>query len=155
MTIRCCFPSKRFKNANMSERRVDGFFYGLFMDVAVLAKSGVIPVNPRRAYVNDFALRIGNRATLVSSPGARAYGMLIALTHSELDRLYAAPGLEQYRPEAVLALPMDGGSVPALCYNLLVPPQADERNPDYALRLQQALRELRFPSDYIDSVTSA
>jgi hypothetical protein len=84
MTIKMLLPLLEFKKANMSERRVDGFFYELFMDVAVLGKSGVIPVNPRRAYVNDFALRIGNRATLVSSPGARAYGMLIALTHSEL-----------------------------------------------------------------------
>lgn len=139
----------------MSERRVDGFFYGLFMDVAVLGKSGVIPINARRAYVDDFALRIGNRATLVSTLGARAYGMLIALTHSELERLYSAPGLEQYRPEAVLARPLDGGSVPALCYNLLAAPRADEKNPDYAVRLQQALRELRFPNEYVDSVRNA
>jgi hypothetical protein len=139
----------------MSERGVDGFFYGLFMDVALLAKSGVVPMNARRAYVDDLALRIGNRATLVATPGARAYGMLIALTHSELERLYDAPGLEQYRPEAVLAHPLDGGSVPALCYNLLVAPRADEKNPDYAVRLQRALRELHFPNEYVDSVTSA
>jgi hypothetical protein len=37
----------------MSERRLDGFFYGLFMDVAVLAKSGVVPMNGRRAYVDS------------------------------------------------------------------------------------------------------
>lgn len=139
----------------MSERRVDGFFYGLFMDVAVLGKSGVVPMNVRRAYVEDFALRIGNRATLVATEGARAYGMLIALTHSELDRLYGAPGLEQYRPEAVLAYATDGGSVPALCYNLLIAPRADEKNADYAIRLRQALRELSFPDDYVDSISNA
>jgi hypothetical protein len=137
----------------LNERGVDGFFYGLFMDVALLRNSGVRPVNPRRAYLDDFALRIGNRATLVPSAGARAYGMVIALTHSELQHLYGAPGLDQYRPEAVLARLMDGVAVPALCYNLLVEPQADERNLDYAARLQQALRQLEFPSDYIDSVT--
>jgi hypothetical protein len=137
----------------LSERRVDGFFYGLFMDAAVLRNSGAQPVNPRRAYVDDFALRIGNRATLVPSPGARAYGMVIALTHSELERLYGAPGLDQYRPEAVLARLLDGALVPALCYNLLVEPRADERNLDYAARLQQTLRQLEFPSEYIDSVT--
>ena len=90
----------------MSDRRLDVFFYGLFMDIAVLRESGVAPINPRRAYVDDFALRIGQRATLVPLAGARSYGMLFALTHSELDRLYAAPGLEQYRPEAVLAQPL-------------------------------------------------
>ena len=66
----------------MSERRVNGFFYGLFMDVAVLRNSGAMPADPRQAYVDDFTLRIGQRATLIPSAGARAYGMLIALTHS-------------------------------------------------------------------------
>ena len=80
--------------------------------------------------------------------------MLIALTHGELDRLYRAPGLDQYRPEAVLARCMDGGSIAALCYNLPVASQAEERNPDYAARLQQVLRDLEFPAEYVDSVTS-
>jgi hypothetical protein len=138
----------------MSERRVDAFFYGLFMDVAVLRSSGVEPALPRRAYLDDFALRIGNRATLVATPGARAYGMLLALTHSELDHLYRAPDLDRYRPEAVVVRLMQGGSVPALCYNLILEPQADERNPDYAARLQRTLRDLNFPSAYVDSVTA-
>src|SRR5262249_2387697 len=83
----------------MTERRVDAFFYGLFMDRVILGASGVAPVNPRRVYVDDVALWIGQRATLVPSRGARAYGMLFALTHAELDRLYTAPGLEAYRAE--------------------------------------------------------
>lgn len=138
----------------MNERRLDGFFYGLFMDVAVLRQSGVAPANPRPAYLQDFALRIGNRATLIPSAGTRAYGMVIALTHSELERLYNAPGLTQYRAEAVLAqLLSGGGSVPALCYNLLLEPQPDERNPEYALKLQKALRDLGcFPAEYVASV---
>lgn len=138
----------------MNDRRIDGFFYGLFMDVGTLRNSGVVPVNPRRAYVDGFALRIGNRATLIPSGGARAYGMLIALTHAELERLYGAPGLDQYRAEAVLACCMDGGAAPALCYNLLGEPRAEERNPDYARRLQQVLRELKFPAEYVNSITT-
>jgi hypothetical protein len=139
----------------MSERRVDGFFYGLFMDVAVLRSSGVEPADPRPAYVDNFTLRIGNRATLVATPGARAYGMLIALTHSELDHLYRAADLDQYRPEAVVARLMEGGgSVPALCYNLVLEPRAGEGNPDYAKRLQRTLRDLNFPSAYVDSVSA-
>lgn len=137
----------------MSERRVNGFFYGLFMDAGVLRNSNVVATSLRRAYANDFALRIGNRATLVPSAGSRAYGMLIALTHGELDRLYQAPGLDQYRPEAILARCMDGGSIPALCYNLPVAPLADERNPGYAARLQQVLRDLEFPAEYVNSIT--
>lgn len=112
----------------MSDRRIDAFFYGLFMDIAILRESGVAPINPRRAFVDDFALRIGQRATLLPSVGGRAYGMLYALKHSELERLYTAPGLEQYRPEAVLAQPLEGTPGPALCYNLREAPHPHERN---------------------------
>lgn len=137
----------------MSDRRIDAFFYGLFMDIDVLRENNVEPVNPRRAYVGDFALRIGQRATLLPFVGARAYGMLFALTHPELERLYAAPGLEQYRPEAVLAQPLEGTSAPALCYNLCEAPRPHERNPEYAARLQRALSKLDFPQEYVASVS--
>jgi len=137
----------------MTDRRIDAFFYGLFMDVDVLRESKVTPSNPRRAYVADFALRIGQRATLLPAAGARAYGMLIALTHRELERLYTAPGLEQYRPEAVLAQTLGGTLVPALCYNLREAPAAHERNPDYATRLQGVLHKLNFPPEYIAAVS--
>lgn len=137
----------------MSERCIDAFFYGLFMDDALLRASGVEPKRPRPAFVDDFELRIGQRATLVPAPGARAYGMLFSLTHTELEQLYAAPGLEQYRPEAVFAKAADNISTPALCYNLLHPPRADERNPEYALRLQDILTRLGFPEEYVASVS--
>src|SRR6476660_715846 len=124
------------------------------MDSAILRASGVTePANPRRAFVDDFELRIGKRATLVPRAGARSYGMLFALTHVELDLLYAAPGLEQYRAEAVLARPIDGVVTPALCYNLRDPPQADEWNADYASRLQDALARLDFPEEYVASIS--
>ncbi len=135
----------------MNDRRIDTFFYGLFMDREVLREAGVAPINPRRAYVDEFALRIGQRATLVASPGVRVYGVLFSLTHAELDRLYAAPGLEQYRPEAVLAQPLEGAPTPtpALCYNLRDAPPSLERNPEYAARLQRALSRLDFPAEYV------
>jgi hypothetical protein len=144
-------------NASMStqtgERCIDAFFYGLFMDVSILRQNGVTPTNLRRAYVADLALRIGQRATLVPSSGARAYGVLMALSHSNLEKLYSAPGLEQYRPEAVLGHTLDGVSVPALCYNLREEPQPGERNPEYAMRLQGVLSNLGFPREYIESVS--
>lgn len=133
-------------------RRLDVFFYGLFMDFGVLREHRVEPVDPRRAYADGFALRIGRRAALVPSPGARAWGMLVSLTHAELDRLYAAPGLEPYRPEAILVQPIGGPPASALCYNLPEAPPPEERNPEYAARLQQVLRALGFPPDYVASV---
>jgi len=137
----------------MATRQIDVFFYGLFMDGQVLREAGTKPSNFRRAYVADFALRIGQRATLVPSRGARAYGMLIALTHAELERLYSAPGLEVYRPEAVIAHPFEGEAMPALCYNLVQAPEPQERNPEYAMRLRGILGDLDFPVEYVKSVT--
>jgi hypothetical protein len=138
--------------SEQSERRIDTFFYGLFMDASLLRQSGVAPANPRRAYVVDFALRIGQRATLVNSDGARAFGMLMALTHADLERIYGAPGLEEYRPEAVLAHTLEGTPVPALCYNLPGTPRPGEHNPEYAMRLRTTLNTLGFPREYVDSI---
>lgn len=136
----------------MKNRRIDGFFYGLFMDADVLSESGVVASNPRRAYVDDYALCIGKRATLVPSPGARSYGMVFSLTHDEFEMLYAAPGLEPYRPEAIVAHGMAGGHFPALCYNLVRAPGPEEANPEYAARLREVLGKLGFAADYIASV---
>lgn len=136
----------------VSTRRVDGFFYGLFMDSDVLRKDGVLPGNPRQAFVDDFGLRIRERATLVRCAGARAYGMLFALTHEELERMYSAPGLAVYRPEAVLAETLEGERVPALCYNLMEPQLGIEPNAEYAARLRATLGKLGFPATYIDSI---
>lgn len=136
----------------MSTRRIDCFFYGLFMDARVLRQAGTEPSDFRRAWVADFALRIGQRATLVAHPGARAYGMLVALKHEDLERLYSAPGLEGYRPEAVIAHTFDDMPVPALCYNLADAPQVHERNPEYAGKLRDVLKNLGFPAEYLNAI---
>jgi hypothetical protein len=137
----------------MTDRRIDCFFYGLFMDSDILRGSQVAAEKPRRAFVDGYALRIGDRATLVPVLGDRAYGMVYALTHNELERLYSAPGLEQYRPEAVIAHLLEGETSAALCYNLSELPGVDETNSEYASRLRTALRKLKFPPEYIASVS--
>jgi len=72
--------------------------------------------------------------------------------HCEVARLYAAPGLQHYLPEAVLAHTLEGQDVPALCYNLAEPPSASERNPAYAAQLKAVLQALGFPDAYIASI---
>lgn len=138
--------------AGSAERPIAVFFYGLFMDVDALRKAHVTPVDPRAGYVDGFALRIGQRATLHPSPDARVYGMVISLTPDEITRLYSGPGLEPYRPEAVIVRTLAGETMPALCYNLPAAPPAHERNAEYAERLQALLRRLDFPRDYVDAV---
>jgi hypothetical protein len=51
-------------------------------------------------------LRIGQKATLMQKQGASAYGMLFALTHGEMQALYA--GFEAYRPEPILSHLLNG-----------------------------------------------
>ena len=119
------------------------------MNVELLRSQAVVPMHPQRAFVEGFTLRIGQRTTLMPMAGARAYGMLIALTHHEIAQLYAAPGLQHYLPEAVLAHTMEGQDVPALCYNLVEPPSASERNPAYAAQLKAVLQGLGFPAEYV------
>ena len=136
----------------MTHQVIDVFFYGLFMDVRILRKNQGLSANPRRAYVEGFGIRIGDRATLVPDARSRSFGMLMGMTRAELDLLYSAPGLEDFRAEAVLAQVIDGPAVPALCYNLPTAPSEEQRNPEYATRLQGILSELGFPAEYIDSL---
>lgn len=131
---------------------VEGFFYGLFMDQTVLRSLGVTGLDPRRAYADDYALRIGNKATLVPSPGDRAYGVIYSMTEDDVSRLYAGPGLEAYQAEAMRVTTLDGDLVEAVCYNLSVAPAPHERNAEYAGKLRAALGVWKFPTDYVDSI---
>ena len=133
-------------------RRIDAFFYGLFMDEALLHEKGVRPGSRQAASVRGFQLRIGRRATLVANAAGCAYGIVASLTHRELDELYSDPSLRDYRPEAVIATLSDGSSVPALCFNLIAPPSPEERNPDYARKLRALTQRLGFPADYVASI---
>jgi hypothetical protein len=133
-------------------RRVDVFFYGLFMDPDSLRAKALDPTDIRHASVPGMALRLGDRATLTPDPAGCVHGMLMALSHAELDQLYSEAGVSAYRPEPVLAKLVDGSDVPALCFNLPEPPQTDRNNPEYASRLQAVARRLGLPESYIESI---
>jgi hypothetical protein len=136
----------------MASRRIEVFFYGLFMDADLLRTNGAHPVDLRSACVPGFALRIGQRATLLQNPDARAYGIVMKLTHVELEQLYSEASVRAYRAEAVLAELTDGSQVPALCFNLLVPPGPEEANSEYAAKLRDLARRLGLPSNYVESI---
>jgi Gamma-glutamyl cyclotransferase, AIG2-like len=131
----------------MGEECIDVFFYGLFMDEQVLAAHGIRATQPRRAYAEGLRLRIGQRATLVPGEGARAYGMVYALTKAELERLYARPGLEAYRAEPIEVRVFDGSNLTAMCYNLAAASELEEANAEYVARLRDVLIRLGFPQE--------
>lgn len=136
----------------MGPRRIEVFVYGLFMDVDLLRTKGVYPTNIRPASVPGFALRIGQRATLLRNPNGLAHGILMELTHAEIDQLYAEPTVQAYRPEAVLCELNDGSRIPALCFNLIEPPGPEEANSEYAAKLRGLATRLGLPSDYVNDI---
>ena len=132
--------------------RVEVFFYGLFMDEALLREKGLKPLRRRVARVDNFRLAIGERATLVPCEGGVAHGLLFSLKPAEVDTLYSEASVSAYRPEAVCAQLPDGTFVPALCFNLNAPPAAEEHNPHYASKLRQLAARLGLPPDYVSSI---
>jgi hypothetical protein len=132
--------------------RVEVFFYGLFMDEELLREKGLNPLNGRAAYVEDFQLVIGERATLVRREGARAYGVVYTLTRGEVEALYSDESVSAYRSEVVTARLADGRDARALCFNLPAPPSAEERNPLYASKLRALAERLGLPAVYVSSI---
>ena len=133
-------------------RRIDLFFYGLFMDDALLREKGIHPENRRMASVENFRLVIGARATLVPCANGTVHGVVFSLTHAEVDALYAEASVSVYRPEAVSAHLADGSVIPALCFNLPVPPSITERNPHYAAKLRELADHIGLPPSYVSSI---
>jgi len=142
---------KPFKEA-IPLRRAEVFFYGLFMDEELLRAKGLKPDGTELAVVDGLALRIGQRAALVPTLGARVHGVVISLTLPELDRLYSEPSVQAYQPQAVLAQLASGGTIAALCYNLPQPPSPTERNPEYATKLRAVAKKVGLPPEYIASL---
>ena len=133
-------------------RRIDVFFYGLFMDKELLRAKGVKPVHPRLASVENFCLLIGARATMTPRQGETVHGVVFSLAHEEVDALYSEESVSVYRPEAVIAHLTDGSSIPALCFNLPSPPSPAERNPEYALKLKELAVRIGLPPSYVNSI---
>ena len=74
------------------------------------------------------------------------------LTHAEIEQLYSESSVRAYRPDAVLSDLADGSRIPALCFNLIVPPGPGEGNSEYAGKLRDLARRLGLPSDYVEGI---
>ncbi len=135
----------------MTDRDVAVFFYGLFMDVAILRSKGVEPSDIRRASVDGYTLDIAERASLSRQKNSGVYGVVMTLAQSDLKTLCSEKSLADYRPETVTAELEDGSSLRALCYNLPQVP-AGKPNPEYVEKLRQLAKQLQLPSEYVDRI---
>ena len=138
----------------MHQRPVDVFFYGLFMDEQLLREKGAQPTDVRIASVPGYVLRIGARAALVPEPTGTVYGVVMKLSHLDIERLYSEPSVQAYKPEAVLATPQGGDIVAALCFNLPEAPSPDERNAEYTAKLRALAQRVGLPDAYVTSIRS-
>jgi Gamma-glutamyl cyclotransferase, AIG2-like len=128
------------------------FFYGLFMDAAVLEAKGVRGTGSQLGIVRHWSLCIGQRATLAPASGQAVHGVLMRLSLSEVERLYAEDSVRMYRPIAVLVETDEAEAVAALAYVLPEPPAPQERNPEYASRLRALAERLGLPPEYTRSI---
>ena len=133
-------------------RKVTVFFYGLFMDPAVLRGKGIQARKMQPGSVKGFQLRIGQRATLVAKDRSMVHGMVTALSHRELTQLYSESSVSDYRPEAVVVKLRNGTERAALCFNLPGHPSEKQHNREYAAKLRALTRKLNFPPKYIASI---
>jgi hypothetical protein len=134
--------------------RVRVFFYGLFMDEGLLATKGIEPTESRIGFVNGYALRIGERATLVRRARSRAYGVVMDIAPGEAKELYAEPSVVDYQPEPVIVELLDGTRVAATCYNL-PGDKVTGANRKYAESLLDVAARLGFPESYLDQIRQA
>lgn len=127
------------------------FFYGLFMDQDILRNSDIYPANPRKAYLNDYTLKIGDRASLVKCANEKAYGIVMTVGDHEITRLYAEKSVADYLPESVEVMTDTNEQVTATCYNL---PLAllTGTNKEYAWALHKLAVKLDFPAAYLDRI---
>ncbi len=130
------------------------FFYGLFMDEDLLAKKGISPSNAEVGYVDGFALRIGERATLIRSAGTRSYGVMMNITSDQANKLYAESSVTDYVPESVTVELLNGSKVEASCYNLPVD-KVTGTNKVYAQALLEVANRLGFPETYLVEIRQA
>jgi len=134
---------------NSKNRLHEVFFYGLYMDPDILVNKSIQLRNPRIACAENFELKIGNKATLLRSPGKTAHGIVYSLTHEEINSLYWGSGLNEYAAEVIMIKIKDDYS-PALTCNLIDPPKNNESNPEYKQKLKEAMKNLGVSTESIE-----
>ena len=130
------------------------FFYGLFMDEDLLAKKGISPSKAEVGFVDGFALRIGERATLMRSADSRSYGVMMNISSDQANELYAENSVADYVPESVTVELLNGSKVEASCYNLPVD-KVTGTNKVYAQALLEVANRLGLPESYLVEIRQA
>jgi len=132
------------------------FFYGSYMNPAVLAEVDIHPETFEVAKLSGWDIRIEPLANLVPSDRHEVYGVVASLTHAELEHLYAHAREVlggTYLPHPVIVDARDSGTVAALCY---ISPGLESKtaSADYVDRIVGPAKEHGFPAWYIERLES-
>lgn len=128
------------------------FFYGGLINPTMLDKVGMKPKRQEPATLSGFDIRISPYVNLVRSAGHTVFGMLIKVTHGELEHTYSQLKA-RYLPEAVIVADSTDHLRPALCYIVpdMPPGQAAV---DHVETLAAAAESLGFPGWYLSRIRS-
>lgn len=134
-------------------KRVAVFFYGSFMRPEVMAKAGFEPGSVEVAQLNGYDICFDPHANVFASPMHSVYGIVVEISHAELDRMYGASGVGVFLPEAVLVVMPDGRWASVMCY---MPPERRNNPIDqpYLARLIEAAKSRGLPTHYIARLQS-
>ena len=134
-----------------SDAAPDVFFYGSFINPAVLRQEGVEPESMRLSMLPGYDITIRPIANLVPSPTGVVFGVVSAVSHSSLARLY--DHAERVLGGSYLAQPVtvfvaDVGLCPVLTY---IAPSlaAAPARADYVARIVEPGEALGFPEWYL------
>jgi hypothetical protein len=137
----------------MTDTRTSVFFYGSFINLGVLAGSGLVPENIEIARLAGYDICIAPLATLVRSDRHSVYGLLCTAQHEALQHLYGQEWVAAYRPEAVIVETRQGRMTLALCW--IAPPfMPAPATDDYIDRITGPARDFGFPAWYIERLES-
>jgi hypothetical protein len=121
------------------------------MDVKILSKKGINPSNLRRGCLYDYALKIGNRASLIPSKNEKTYGILMTMDSAEIKNLYAETSVADYFPEDVNIIINTKESIKAICY-ILPSESLSGTNVSYAVSLYKLAKQENFPHEYLEKI---
>ena len=121
---------------------------GLFVDEELLRGKGLEPEGGEIAAIDGFALRIGQRAALVPTPGAKVYGLVFSLMRSErlnwiASILNRASRFTSHRP-CSRSWPAEASS-PPFATTFDSRRRLPERNPEYAVKLRAVSQKVGTP----------
>lgn len=139
------------------ENAVDVFFYGGYMNVDMLMNLGI----DKRVYhvgqLVGYELTIGSSANVTKNALARVFGIVMPLTHDEIDILYGTEAQAklgtQYMPAPVLVMTDNGLIVPSLCY-VAYEQMTGVASETYIETILSAARTHDFPDSYIQHIKS-